>query len=216
MIHSFPVSLHGLTPPANSIWNFDTSQTADGGPAAATFTKTGTVNSGTGRKGNCVVLAHNGNNYNTNCLTTTAWNSQMNTGDFTIGYWTKYTTGATQYAFYSNGTSGAYKWIMDTRMVIANPVSGSTAVNPLSTPAAGTWYHSALTRKVVGANDVYTFYINGIYQGSHTQTASGYSLSSGALRFTVNASGATPSVDEVKFWNRALSAAEMYAVVSNY
>ncbi len=78
----------------------------------------------------------------------------------------------------------------------------------------GSWYHIAITRAENGTNNI-KVYINGVYSALSNETASPSDTSSyfevgRLISSTAQYSGTNKKIDEVRIYNRALSAGEVY------
>jgi len=112
----------------------------------------------------------------------------------------------TEFALEVNRTSGK----LSTLGSSSGPVFTS---NTTLTP--GVWYHAALTKTVVGGSKTYTFFLNGISDGSGvTSTNPNYTSGITAIgRFGSSSGGYfNGSIDEVGLFNTALTEAEVQSI----
>jgi hypothetical protein len=101
--------------------------------------------------------------------------------------------------------------------VRVNPVGSTTdrAVRGINSVPLNTWTHLATTYSVVGNVQTQAFFVNGVQVGTTTVTAAttGMVVSNGPIRIGGNASSSQEFyqglIDEVRVYNRALSAAEI-------
>lgn len=134
--------------------------------------------------------------------------------DFSISLWAKANVAAQLAPFISHdeGPGDANKWIFwvdwgGLTFHINSPTLGPinvVAYNPF-TLAPGVWYHFAVTRK----GSLYVLYVNGLPVASGTDTHAVPAASAPLMIGQAEAFPFNGLIDEVKIYNRALSAAEV-------
>jgi hypothetical protein len=138
-----------------------------------------------------------------NEFTISSWININNTtaGAKAIVYKGNTTISSYEFAFEVNRTSGK----LSTLASVSGPVFTSN-----TTLVAGSWYHAALTKTIVGANITYTFFLNGQPDGTGTTTLTP-NYSSGIAAIGKYGSSSFPGyfngfIDEVALFNYALTA----------
>lgn len=138
-----------------------------------------------------------------NSLTITAWINPRSFGAASTARIVSKTSGANnEYGFFLNGATKSLRCFLGT-----TDITGTSNIIPV----LGIWYFVALTfNKDLGSNQV-KFYVNGVESGTGTK-ASGIGVNSESL-YIGNTSNLIRSfdgkIDEVKIYNRALSAGEI-------
>lgn len=130
--------------------------------------------------------------------------SLQRTGDLTIEFWLKTASLAAAQVVISKGTTGEYHVLLNTNgsvSLLMGP-SYNTVVIPASSITAGTWYHVAIVRTLVGKT--VNAYLNGINKFSGTY-ASTPSTTTNVLRI------GTSSPTAGSYFNGVLDEVALYA-----
>ena len=217
-----PATTSELTSNLVAYYTFDSDQTTDADGGTYNLTKTGTVNSATGKISNgCDFTARSTSNYLSRAddaaldpsnITVQAW-VNLSTISFDQGIVTKWWDG-TQRSWGLSFEPSAWGFYFD----CANSGSNTDHIarNTITGLSTGVWYH------VVGTYDGTTvkLYTNGVL-GATTAGLSG-GLSGNAVQMAIGVDGrATPSqalggyIDEVAIWSRALSSAEVTSLYNS-
>ena len=202
-------------------WKFDETSgntAADSSSYGYHGTLTGNIAAGSGWTGGKVggALQFNGSNDYVNMPNDT----NFDTSERTVCLWFNQNSltsaGTSQYMF-SSGTGSPNRFYMkvdndDQRCQVGNSGPGEVYVRDVV--SAGVWYHVALTYTLDASGNTARVYFNG---GSSSNTASGFNLS-GASNVTVgsfrdgSSNWFNGKVDDVRVYNRALSADEIKAI----
>jgi hypothetical protein len=135
--------------------------------------------------------------------------------EYTISSWINLdnTTQGTQTIIYK-GTNTSYEFGLEVNRTSGKLSTLASVSGPVftsnTTLVAGSWYHAALTKTIVGANITYTFFLNGQPDGTGTTTLTP-NYSSGIAAIGKYGSSSFPGyfngfIDEVALFNYALTA----------
>ncbi|UCD52039.1 MAG: discoidin domain-containing protein [Phycisphaerales bacterium] len=137
----------------------------------------------------------------------------INKGDFSMMAWIRTTdTTATNYVFQQQDRNGTGRSWLYTINGVINTYVGVGDFSSGFTVELNEWYHAALTVVEGGSADTIQFYVNGEPSGNPTQKAmetceGGYLI--GSHKGMATGSRWPGAVDDVRLYNRALSAEEI-------
>jgi len=170
------------------------------------------------------VTGHNGNGYaldfdGTNEIVEVSDHSSLNLSNMTIAFWIKGDsapgTSATEVAIDKQGTNYSFWW--------SHPSSSykqTFSFAPSYTPcqiqqalSADTWYHIAMSYDMTNMR----IYVDGSLDNTvaNTETPTTYSYPLGIGRGYIDTSGFPGKIDDVRVFNRALSADEIARIISH-
>lgn len=141
-------------------------------------------------------------------------------GDFTLALWVKASSWSGNWwtrAFLGQDEGGGplNKWIFSydgthTILLVYSSASGGPyLIGNAWAPATDTWYHLAVTRK----GNLYTFYRNGIPDGTQTDSTPIPNIAAPlTIGWAEGAGSFNGTLDDVRIYNRALTAAEISAL----
>ena len=151
-----------------------------------------------------VVIPHNANQLLTSGFTLSAWINPRSLGENGNGHIISKSTGA--------AGQGGFAFRVRSVDKLALIVNNGTDVSPPSgTLVFNTWQHALVT---VDSSAVVTFYINGVQTGTPAATAPLSGITTTNSLVIGNRSGTTDrtfdgGIDEVRIWNRVLTAQEI-------
>jgi PKD repeat protein len=146
-------------------------------------------------------------------------------GDFSLTLWANYAAvrsgpyGSLANVFIGQdeGSGGNHKWVFysaDGGLYFHINNSGNTFLGPFAfTPQTGQWYHLTVTRSAA----LYSFYVNGTLAGTMTNSTSIPDVNAPLTIGQAEGIGYFNGlIDEVKIYNRALSASEVKNLAGKY
>ena len=120
------------------------------------------------------------------------------------------------------GSNSSYEFGLEVNRTSGKLSTLATSSGPVftsnTTLVAGSWYHAALTKTIVGATITYTFFLNGQPDGTGTTTlAPNYTSGITAIGKFGSSSGGyfNGKISNLALWNSGLSAAQVATIYNN-
>ena len=145
------------------------------------------------------------------------------TNELTISSWINInnTTAGAKVIVYK-GSNSSYEFALEVNRTSGKLSTLATSSGPVftsnTTLVAGSWYHAALTKTIVGATITYTFFLNGQPDGTGTTTlAPNYTSGITAIGKFGSSSGGyfNGKISNLALWNSGLSSSQIDTIYNN-